>query len=67
MSTREEKPEVAMVDDKDMADEDGLKRSTMRKIGDMRVLGLLEEDAKFYEDYCPEERKKLVRKVRNQV
>lgn len=66
MSAQEKKPEVAVIDDKDIhAGKDGLKGSTMRKIGDMRVLGLSQEDAKFYEEYCPEERKKLVRKVRN--
>lgn len=55
-----------MVDDKDLQpDEEGLNKSAVYRIGDMRILGLSEDDAKFYQDFSPKERNKLIRKVCN--
>ncbi|KAI8629911.1 major facilitator superfamily domain-containing protein [Xylariaceae sp. FL1651] len=53
-----------MVDDRESDHRsDAEKATVVRTIADMRVLGLTEDDAHFYESFPSEKRKKLVRKV----
>ncbi len=55
-----EKPEVMLVDDRE---EDVEKTSRVHFIDNIRVLGLNEEDAEFYNSYSTEERRRVIRKV----
>jgi hypothetical protein len=58
-----DKPDIVMVDDRDMARDDHEKAPVVHTIDNMRVLGLSEEDAEFYNSYTPEMRKRVIRKV----
>lgn len=63
MSTTD-KPEISFVDDReDDARSDSEKAPAVRIIDDVRVLGLSEDDAEFYANFTPEQRKKTIRKV----
>lgn len=60
-----EKPDVVMVDDMDMdrTVPDHEKAPQARTIDNIRVLGLTDEDADFYNNTTPEQRKKIIKKV----
>ncbi|KAK9776036.1 putative Major facilitator superfamily (MFS) profile domain-containing protein [Seiridium cardinale] len=60
----EDKPEIMMVDH-EVADSrsDAEKGPAVRTVDNIRVLGLAEDDASFYDGFDDENRKNLVRKV----
>ncbi|KAF6792050.1 transporter C1002.16c-like protein 24 [Colletotrichum sojae] len=59
-----DKPEISFVDDRDGDAMDSEKGSpAVRTIDNMRVLGLSDDDAEFYANYTPEQRKRTTRKV----
>ncbi|KAF5006451.1 hypothetical protein FDECE_7173 [Fusarium decemcellulare] len=64
-STRVEKPDVVMVDDMDLdvKHSDAEKATQVREIDNMRVLGLTDEDADFYNNTTPEQRKTIIKKI----
>ncbi|KAF5264517.1 hypothetical protein FOXYS1_4702 [Fusarium oxysporum] len=64
-SSRLEKPDVVMVDDMaaDNANSDHEKAPQARTIDNIRVLGLTDDDADFYNNVTPEARKTIIRKV----
>lgn len=57
-----EKPDIVMVDDREERDTEKVR--TVQTIDNIRVLGLSEEDAQFYQSYTTEDRKRVIRKVR---
>jgi hypothetical protein len=66
MTASFEKPAITLVDDRDMAQEvDPEKRGAVYTIDDIRVVGISDEDAAFYQSYTPEMRKRVIRKVRD--
>lgn len=62
---RFEKPEITMVDDIDMDSKivDHEKAPKARTIDNIRVLGLSDQDAEFYDSTTPEQRKTIIKKV----
>lgn len=59
-----DKPDITMVDNRSIEEGDRPdKQSASRVIANIHVLGLTDDDADFYENYPPESRSKLVRKV----
>ncbi|TID00372.1 putative transporter [Colletotrichum higginsianum] len=59
-----EKPEIDFVDDREADDRsDAEKGPVVRTIDNIRVLGLSEDDAQFYANFTPEQRKRTTRKV----
>ncbi|KAF4468799.1 inner membrane transport yfaV [Fusarium albosuccineum] len=64
-SKRVEKPDVVMVDDMDLDVKhgDAEKATQVREIDNMRVLGLTDEDADFYNNTTPEQRKTIIKKI----
>lgn len=56
-----EKPDIVMVDDREAPDAE--KAKVIHTIDNIRVLGLSEEDAQFYNSYTPKDRKRITRKV----
>ncbi|KAH8763101.1 major facilitator superfamily domain-containing protein [Diaporthe sp. PMI_573] len=59
-----DKPDISMVDNRSIEDGDRPdKQSASRVIANIHVLGLTDDDAEFYENFPPEKRTKLVRKV----
>lgn len=64
-STRLEKPEIVMIDDMDLDRKvpDAEKATNVRTIDNIRVLGLTDDDAEFYNNTTPEQRKRIIRKV----
>ncbi|KAF9880140.1 major facilitator superfamily transporter [Colletotrichum karsti] len=59
-----DKPEIAFIDDREADNgSDAEKGPVVRTIDNMRVLGLSDEDAEFYANFTPEQRKKTIRKV----
>lgn len=65
MATQErlEKPDIVMVDDREDAASVTEKARNVYTIDNMRVLGLSEEDAAFYNSVTPEQRKRITHKV----
>ncbi|KAG5654892.1 hypothetical protein KAF25_005849 [Fusarium avenaceum] len=65
MADRMEKPDVVMVDDLDEKNpgSDNEKAPQARTIDNIRVLGLTDEDAEFYNNFTPEQRKTVIKKV----
>ncbi|KAL6922937.1 hypothetical protein FSST1_000211 [Fusarium sambucinum] len=65
MADRMEKPDVVMIDDLDAknANSDNEKAPQARTIDNIRVLGLTDEDAEFYDNFTPEQRKTVIKKV----
>ncbi|GJN69243.1 MFS transporter [Purpureocillium lilacinum] len=62
--THIDKPDIVLVDHRDKADEDEeAKPSAVHIIDNVRVLGLSDEDADFYNNYSAEKRKRVIRKV----
>lgn len=62
--THIDKPDIVLVDHRDKADEDEeAKPSAVYIIDNVRVLGLSDEDADFYNNYSAEKRKRVIRKV----
>lgn len=60
----DDKPEITMVDHRDADNRsDAEKQPVVRTIDNIRVLGLTDDDAAFYENFGADNRKKLVRKV----
>jgi hypothetical protein len=57
-----EKPDIMAVENSQL-DEENAKQPIVCEIDNIRVLGLTEEDAEFYQDFGEERRAKLVRKV----
>lgn len=55
-----EKPEIELVDDRE---DDVEKTRRVHLIDNIRVLGLNEDDAAFYNSYSVEERRRITRKV----
>lgn len=68
-SSRLEKPDAVMVDDMttDNANSDHEKAPQARTIDNIRVLGLTDDDANFYNNVTPEARKAIIRKVRHHL
>lgn len=65
MADRMEKPDVVMVDDLDEKNpsSDNEKAPQARTIDNIRVLGLTDDDAEFYNNFTPEQRKTVIKKV----
>jgi hypothetical protein len=65
-AARIEKPEIVMIDDKDdIPTNDIEKTAQVRIIDSIHVLGLSEDDAAFYNSITQDQRKRIIRKVRN--
>lgn len=64
-SSGDEKPSVIMADNRDLDHDaaDQEKGTGVHTIDNFRVLGLSDDDADFYRNYSPEQRKKVKRKV----
>ncbi|TDZ49762.1 putative transporter [Colletotrichum trifolii] len=58
-----DKPEMSFVDDGETDNMDAEKGPVVRTIDNMRVLGLTDDDAEFYANLTPEQRKRTTRKV----
>lgn len=59
-----DKPEISFVDDREADNRsDSEKGPVVRMIDNIRVLGLSEDDAEFYANFTPEQRKRTIRKV----
>ncbi|KZL77909.1 MFS transporter, partial [Colletotrichum tofieldiae] len=59
-----DKPEIAFVDDREAdSRSDAEKGPVVRMIDSIRVLGLSDDDADFYANFTPEQRKRTTRKV----
>lgn len=65
MAASDEKPDIVFVDDHAKA-EDPEKGPNVRTIDNVRVLGLSDDDADFYNGVSEADRKKITRKVRDQ-
>ncbi|KAM0227345.1 hypothetical protein ACHAP5_012198 [Fusarium lateritium] len=65
MADRMEKPDVVMVDDLDVKNpsSDNEKAPQARTIDNIRVLGLTDDDVEFYDNFTPEQRKTVIKKV----
>ena len=63
MATSDEKPEVTMIDRDRDSRHDAEKAPIARTIENIRVLGLSDEDAAFYQDFPAQDRKRILRKV----
>lgn len=65
MADRMEKPDVVMVDDLSVKNpsSDNEKAPQARTIDNIRVLGLTHEDADFYNNFTPKQRKTVINKV----
>lgn len=56
-------PEVEMIDDREAVTADFEKAPKTRTIDNIRVIGLTDNDAVFYEGFAAEHRKAVLRKV----
>lgn len=62
MAASDEKPDIVFVDDHEKT-EDAEKGPNVRTIDNVRVLGLSDDDADFYNNMSEADRKKITRKV----
>ena len=65
-NTVTDKPDIILVDDagRDGPSDNPEKASQVRVVDSFHVLGLTDDDADFYNNYTPEQRKRTMRKVR---